>query len=92
MNRAHFINNTIGLHGKQNAAPLIELSYFTEGQTGVLLDNVTGGTAPNGVYFGAMNLLSCRGRYFSYNTPYKSKMAMSFRIVLMVLRSGIFFF
>ncbi|MBK6566528.1 MAG: hypothetical protein IPG18_15305 [Saprospiraceae bacterium] len=70
MNRAHFINNTIGLHGKQNAAPLIELSYFTEGQTGVLLDNVTGGLHQTAFISGAMNLLSCPGKVFlAYNTP-----------------------
>ncbi|MBK7524470.1 MAG: hypothetical protein IPI53_10005 [Saprospiraceae bacterium] len=70
LNRAHFINNTIGLHGKQNAAPLIELSYFTEGQTGVLLDNVTGGTAPNGVYFrGNEFAFMSREGILAYNTP-----------------------
>ncbi|MBK8620733.1 MAG: T9SS type A sorting domain-containing protein [Saprospiraceae bacterium] len=70
LSRAHFINSTVGLHALKRAIPVVELSYFTEGQTGVLLDNVTGGTAPNGVYFrGNEFAFMSREGILSYNTP-----------------------
>lgn len=70
LSRAHFINNTVGLHALKSAIPVVELSYFTEGQTAVLLDNVTGGTAPNGVYFrGNEFAFMSREGILSYNTP-----------------------
>ncbi|MFZ1705681.1 MAG: T9SS type A sorting domain-containing protein [Saprospiraceae bacterium] len=70
LSRAHFINNTVGLHALKSAIPVVELSYFTEGLTGVLLDNVTGGTAPNGVYFrGNEFAFMSREGILSYNTP-----------------------
>lgn len=70
LSRAHFINNTVGLHALKSAIPVEELSYFTEGKTGVLLDNVTGGTAPNGVYFrGNEFAFMSREGILSYNTP-----------------------
>jgi hypothetical protein len=57
---AHFIDNVIGVKAIGGISPTFVNTDFIGGSQGVYLDNVTGGTTPNGVLF--------EGNSFSYQS------------------------